>query len=639
MIGEITVRKKILWGIVLLAMVLSIPYLMERIDVEQEVETYETVIPYEDINSFTKDAGLDTQTVYERLTKDNQVQSVAFEPVTLNDMRDRDLITYITDRELVQLYGADPVDIPQERGIFLQILVENELTESIEEVMNYSLSKSQLEVETFDLDGEKFLYIPFASAETLRESVSFDMQAYEEAASYDIDIIIRVINDFQADQSEHLLYEQIREMSEDISHILFTGSEIPGGGDPEVQDHLARKINELDISVAIIENADQVGMNGLLEKVNHEPVRLHSLTLGKDYDPEDYTQVFRGERAVYERNIGILFINILNKDRREFYDRPEEAEEMLGNTEKYFQNLHGRVDGEQGVALPPAPFRLSLWMEVGVLLAAGAFTGIVSSLAGAFLIIPAALISFVIYLGIFIVQNDLLMKLVVLLLALLAPVYAILKINRPKSLAQAAKIFLEAAGIALTGGWFVIMLLYGTDFLIGLDSFRGVKVLSTAPLAITGIVFFGWRWLREPVKFWHLAVMGVLGGLILFYITRTGNTGATIPYELVFRQWLENTFSARPRTTEFLIGLPIFTLGLYLWKEKVKYAWFLLLGGSLAFSSIVGTFTHLHTPLLISIIRTFLSLSLGLSIGIILILIYEGIKKWIYPFITKRRLQ
>ncbi|WP_147803790.1 DUF5693 family protein [Alkalicoccus halolimnae] len=631
-------RKKVLWGIVLLIMVLSIPYLGERIAVEEGADTYETVIPYEDINTFTKDAGLDRGTVYEKLTSGAGVQSVAFEPLSLNDLRDRDMIAVVSKSEMIQLYGASHDEIHEESGIFLKVLEENELTESIEESLNFSRDRQSLQVDATVINREEFLFLPFASTGTMREPVTFDMNAYEQAVSYGINIIIRLSDNFQAEHSDHLLYDQMREMSGDISHVLFAGTEIPGGGDPQITSLLAEKINELDISVVLIENADQVGLHPLLDQVVREPVRLQSLTLGKNYDPGNYQDVFRGERAVNERNVDILFINILDKEAGEFYSHPREAERMLERTSQILEAIHENIDDETGIAEPPLLSSLPLWMEVSVIFAAASFTGIVFTLVSPLMAVPAALLSFIIYLTIFLIQIDFLLKLVVLFLAVMAPVYAILRIKRPLTLTDAAGSYFTAAGITLTGAWFVVMLLYGSDFLLGLDSFRGVKVLAAAPLVITGLVFLGWSWLREPVKFWHLVVMVVLGAVILFYITRTGNTGIALPYELIFRQWLENMFIVRPRTTEFLIGLPLFTLGLYLWKEKVKYAWFLLLGGSLALSSLAGTFTHLHTPLLVSIIRSALSLSIGLLIGILLILTYECCKKWIYPFIRERRI-
>ncbi|QKS72382.1 hypothetical protein FLK61_37790 [Paenalkalicoccus suaedae] len=628
--------KKILWGVVILAMLVSIPFLWERVQVEGANDVYELSIPYDDIELMSRNAGLDAELIYERLTAEQGIQSVALEPLTISDLRSRDLVEYVSTGQLLQLYDIERSDIPQETGFYLQIIEENELTEPIEEVLNYERSEFGLEIMEMEIEGDTFFYVPFGSSRTLNEPITFDMEAYEEVVSNGLSVIPRLENNFYFEEENHVLFRQLEEMSENASHVLFTGLEIVGFGEPEAIANLADRMNRLGLGAIMIENSDQRGLHQLMDRLDRDHVRLHSMTLGSTFDPTDYTAVFRGARAVHERNNQIIFVNLLNRAPAEIYTSPDAALKQLDNTEIFLSDMHRRTSGEPGIAMPYENFQAPIWFTLIVLLAAASFVGIVASLLSTKLILPLAGVSFIGFAGIALVNIDILMKLIVLGLAILAPTYAVLSIKQPESTKQVAIRFLQAIGITLTGAWFVVTLLYGSDYISHLDTFRGVKVLSIAPVIILAAFFIGYRWLSETVKFWHLVFLAVVGGLALFYVTRTGNAGVALPYELEFRQLLENTFSVRPRTTEFLIGIPIFVTGLYMWKEKVLFARFLLLAGGLGFASMVGTFTHLHTPFVTSVIRTALSIGIGAVIGVALIVVVKAILKWVVPAVMER---
>jgi hypothetical protein len=65
------------------------------------------------------------------------------------------------------------------------------------------------------------------------------------------------------------------------------------------------------------------------------------------------------------------------------------------------------------------------------------------------------------------------------------------------------------------------------------------------------------------------------------------------------------------------------TLWLAVIKRKKLYFYPLLMLASVGVITAVNTFSHLHTPLLISILRTFHSYWLGLILGAVFILGYE----------------
>ncbi|MEG0579346.1 MAG: DUF5693 family protein, partial [Niameybacter sp.] len=113
--------------------------------------------------------------------------------------------------------------------------------------------------------------------------------------------------------------------------------------------------------------------------------------------------------------------------------------------------------------------------------------------------------------------------------------------------------------------------------------------------------------------------------------SRTGNSGSISALELSFRQFLDTTLGVRPRTKEFLIGHPMMMVMLY-YGYKEKYIPLLALG-AIGQISLVNTYAHIHTPVLISLIRMGYGLIFGIVIGLIFIyatkLIGKVINKWV----------
>ena len=130
------------------------------------------------------------------------------------------------------------------------------------------------------------------------------------------------------------------------------------------------------------------------------------------------------------------------------------------------------------------------------------------------------------------------------------------------------------------------------------------------------------------MKYWHLVLFAIVAGIGAFYISRTGNFGPVSNLELTFRQLQEDILYVRPRTKEFLIGFPFFVLALYVMGVNRKWGMIFLIPGVIGFLSIVNTFTHLHIPIGISLLRTVYSVVLGFVIGLVFILIYKVVSHY-----------
>ncbi|HHY19481.1 MAG TPA: hypothetical protein GX522_06245 [Firmicutes bacterium] len=122
-----------------------------------------------------------------------------------------------------------------------------------------------------------------------------------------------------------------------------------------------------------------------------------------------------------------------------------------------------------------------------------------------------------------------------------------------------------------------------------------------------------------------LFVFVILIGFI--YIGRTGHDwGLPVPQiEEDLRVYLEKVFLIRPRLKEAFIGHPVLFLALFLgaFSASIWYLPYLLAIGSIGVTSVLNTFSHAHTPFMVSLIRTFWGLLIGGLIGTLLYLLLK----------------
>ena len=201
--------------------------------------------------------------------------------------------------------------------------------------------------------------------------------------------------------------------------------------------------------------------------------------------------------------------------------------------------------------------------------------------------------------------------------------------------------------ISLLGGLFVAAILSHIEYLLEMDIFRGVKIAQLIPIIIymaSYMAYFGYkrdkddvkepglrlsdikRLLLEDIKIVYIIISVIILGIGYVYIARTGHETKIQPSvtELILRNILEENMLARPRTKEFLIAFPALMISIYLAKSKLRH--FIFFGGLatvIGQTSIVNTFSHIRTPIYISVVRTMYSLLFGIILGIIYILVLE----------------
>jgi hypothetical protein len=93
---------------------------------------------------------------------------------------------------------------------------------------------------------------------------------------------------------------------------------------------------------------------------------------------------------------------------------------------------------------------------------------------------------------------------------------------------------------------------------------------------------------------------------------------------MIFRNFLEVKLLARPRLKEFLVAVPAMMVFVYVVYKGYKPLIALTgLPAVIMTTSIINTFSHLRTPIYLSIIRSIFSIGFGIILGIVAILIFE----------------
>lgn len=212
--------------------------------------------------------------------------------------------------------------------------------------------------------------------------------------------------------------------------------------------------------------------------------------------------------------------------------------------------------------------------------------------------------------------------------------------NRSFSIVNIFQSWLGAVVIAVMTGLLISALLPDTVFVNGLEVFRGVKICLLLPLVLAGFILYEPGELLDFAKH-KVSLTGVLSVGIIFFaaktiLIRSGNfSSIPSPLEIEFRSILEHLFRIRPRFKEFLIGHPLTVLGIYfslLKNERGNFVFTQLprlcvWGGAVGLISVVNSFCHLHTPVSISLLRTFQGFWLGGILGAAAICVVRGMTR------------
>ena len=404
----------------------------------------------------------------------------------------------------------------------------------------------------------------------------------------------------------------------EANYLIHYGLELAGMEDG-LEDLVTASQNYI---TGIIEGTEQAGMEDVVELI--PTTRLLSFSqehVNRGLDPEEITPKYG--LAASERGIRIMYLRPWTENH---------MGNMLTNTREMVAGVYDDLRAEGFTVAPldvsPTTYRTDTFLRslsalgvlAGMALLALAFPGVwgpIVAVALALLCIVAAGPGW---------------GAVALAAALTFPVlgFSHLREHLPS--------LFTATLISLVGA--VLLAAVGSDFdtMMAITPFRGVAATLVIPPALFLFQFaLRYRrpaqWVRDfsaqPLTVGIVALLLVVAGAAGLILLRRGNfpiIGAS-EAELALRVWLDDLF-VRPRFKE-LIGHSLAVVALMVPKLPAWLRAGLLTAGVVAQATILNSFSHYHTPLVISLQRTVIALVLGFLGGLVLsLLVRWGVVLW-----------
>ncbi|HEV7178597.1 MAG TPA: DUF5693 family protein, partial [Candidatus Baltobacteraceae bacterium] len=204
---------------------------------------------------------------------------------------------------------------------------------------------------------------------------------------------------------------------------------------------------------------------------------------------------------------------------------------------------------------------------------------------------------------------------------------------------------LVATAVVMLGALVVIGVMSSPLAMEEIERFRGSKIVLALPALIALVLYlFSGRYnagiekprdvFMAPIQVYQLfaGIVIIAAGALL--LMRSGNQSDIAPsqLELAMRHGLAAVLNVRPRLKDFAIGFPaLMLLPALSIAHRRALGWLLALAVGVGFGDILDTFSHLHTPIAISLMRIFNGLVLGAIIGIVAIAIYRAIVARVAP--------
>jgi hypothetical protein len=426
-------------------------------------------------------------------------------------------------------------------------------------------------------------------------------------------------------------------------------------GQDGLLEETAAALERHDLLFGFVELAGQMGAAQIARRLADRLVRVHSISESDMLAMVPAVAVPRYARAVRERNVRACYLRLILRSRR------DPVEHNVG----YVRELTGRLMGEGFSVGAPAPFSgprgwPSPWLRA--LVAAGVPVALVILVRR---VAPLSAIAAWVLLGVAagsglavgLSRPSLAVELGGLAAASILPSLGLVvalqaargigaRVSTGETVRTAVGGLALASSASLAGALLVVGLYADVSAVAGVRVFAGVKLSLVLPLVLILLVVvvdapgrcrtLGHWWTRT-----HLRLAQFLGGgvtrlqfvaalaalaALLFVLSRSGNQPFVTPssLELKLRQLLESVLVIRPRSKEFLLGHPALMLAVAL-SLRGRRLWlpFVAVLAGVGQTSLVNTFSHFHTPLHVSVLRTGHGLWLGALLGVAVVLAWR----------------
>lgn len=406
-------------------------------------------------------------------------------------------------------------------------------------------------------------------------------------------------------------------------------------------EEFLKEMSKVKASLVVFENENQVRNNETRvykewkKAFNGRIVRGFNIDKKVEYDKTNYRyRYYQWYNSALERNTTFINVNILKNTDLTF----EENLKLTASAVSDFKNAMEKqgYSFENDCFFEKYPSNMKLFAICG-----GALIGILlllylslleikipnSDIVTCALVLVAVIFSFVFYDNVTRYYACILSVLITSIFTFL--LFKIVDSNRKYKLWEGLGLFFAF----VIFGSIVISGMFGDfEFFVGEKWVFGVKLTLTVPFLTTAYnynaVFLKikspkelWGKTKEKMKKIPLYALIIAGAVfvlaIAYFLIRTGKSSLILPVEDMMRKKLTDIFIVRPRTKEFLIGYPLFSLFLYFsfYRKNEKGRLFCGILQTLLFTSVLNTFSHAFTRYLTSFVRFFNGLLLGIIVS------------------------
>ena len=637
--------------ILLLSMICSLFVAVDRVRAEKAYDTVNVIVNMNDVQTFANAENVSVQDMLQTLKK-HGVTQILFKEMSLEDLERRGQVEIVQGEALRRIVGFErlPQDLPIVEMNSYVVIRNPELKEQVAKhvlakmpaAKVYSGSYDVVSVPSMISDSNQELGTALSNVRNL--GVGFDRKLLEEVDQAGLAAVPQIRSWKHFDEgSARILKEELRAMPR-IGLIFFNDKAIPGNKEDlsMLQAVLSDSEGKPLAPIGTIEFNEQKGLNSLIYAMDKNVVRLHTISNGEMSRFEGDTEaemaaglkgaLDRWDLAIQERNMRALLVRFFDIDQPyvSFETNMAYLDQLKGTIEKAGFTLGGDYGNLQSVQHSDL-----LYFVIGLGVCAG-FMTLLRELRFKRFALLGGLVAVVLWAALLFLSPLMARKLMALAAVIIFPTLSCIRFipTKEQSLPESIKRLLIMYGCSLIGALLMVGLLSSTAFMLKLESFVGVKVAHVIPSIIVPFVVYIWqseRPLEQLKSIWQRAInykwvflFGVIAVALVIYVTRTGNDGATLSEsEMMMRQGLTDLLGVRPRSKEFLIGYPI-SLLFFAFAGKRPGFWPLTIGIVIGQVSLVNTYAHIHTPLMVSLTRSFNGLLLGIILGVIAVWVARG---------------
>ncbi len=623
------------WLLVALAVICSFTLWGQRLQSEADYKQVQMVVNYNDILALANGNQMSQEELAAQLQA-RGVSAVLFKEWSLGDLANNGQVALQLGATIknTNFYSQVSPELPINEATLYVAILDSSVAEQVEKhtllkVAGAAYYPGQVPVITVPVmvpTGDSEVTTIMTKVKDI--GVGFYWDGIERMAAQGFYIIPQLRSwDNPTDESLRAVTDEIKAMP-NLGYLLFNDKELPGY--PESVRALADLLKDSDgntlVTIGSIEFSDQKGLNQLGILLHKDLIRLHTISNNEMSKFEPDTALDRWMLAARERNMRSLLVR--------FFDITSPGTALQENLEYLESIQQGLLASGFELDQPyekPASIdagNLVLYL-IGIGVAAGVML-ILLEMRLPKLGVAALVLGTVAWIGLLHVSPVMAKKLMALLSVITFPTLSCILVMKPqrRSVGKSVLALLVMCALSYIGAVLMVGLLADVLFMLKLDQFIGVKIAHVIPIVAVPFILYIWnaekplttvkQLLDKALDYKWAILFAIVAVAGFIYISRTGNTTAELSTgEAAMRNFLNDVMGVRPRSKEFLIGYPL-TLLLF-WLGASRRNWILTIPAVIGQVSLVNTYAHIHTALLISLQRSLNGLVLGLVLGLLLL--------------------